>query len=190
MTSFALIVAWAVLFSLRLFLGGDGGALDEMALWTLRILTLVLAVRLLVSAARFGSELVADARDGKPVFTHNRVRIVLTALLTLGLACRVLTWRSGRQGALGWIGAILVCLSVIGLGLLYVQHVHRVRRERLSYWHPYLTIVLLGAWVASVIALGAVRPTGTIGGVLVGLFWLSLVALVVQVSGRRMQRRQ
>lgn len=189
MTAYALIVVWAVIFLLRLFLGGEGGALDEAALWALRILTLIIAARVLAFAIRFAGDLIAAETGGERVFTETRVKTLLFGVLLLGVACRVPTWGSESQGVAGWTGAILICLSVIGLGLIYVRQAPSLQGKRLSYWHPYWTALLLAAWIASLIALGAARPVGTIGGVLVGLFWLSLVALVSQVIGRRLQRR-
>lgn len=137
MTVYVPIVVWAVVFLLRLFLGGEGGALDEAALWALRILTLVIAVRLLASTFRFAKDLVAAKKSGEGVFTERRVKAFLIGGLVLGVACRVPTLGSGSQGVAGWTGAILICLSVIGLGLLYVRQAHSVQSESLSYWHPY-----------------------------------------------------
>jgi hypothetical protein len=190
MTTYALVVMWAVILLFRVFLGGEGSALDEATLWALRVLTLVIVVRVVVAAVRFAKDSAAAARRGDQIFTESRVKQVVISVLTLGIACRVITWGSGEQGVVGWTGAVLVCFSIAALGVLYVRRAHAVRTEGLSYWHPYWTALLLAAWIASLVALGATRPTGTIGGILVGLFWLSLVALVVQVLGRRVQRRQ
>lgn len=189
MTTYALLIAWVTLFSLRILFGGEGGTLDQAVLWTLRVLTLVIAIRLLVSVFYFVKNLVSDAKQSKQVFTDKRIRIILIGGLVLGLFCRTLTWGSGGQGVAGWTGAILVCLSLIGLGLLYIRRAHGLdRTAKLSYWHPYCRAALFAAWVVSLVALGAARPTGAIGGILVALFWLSLVALVIQVLGDRLHR--
>jgi hypothetical protein len=190
MTAYALVATWAVIFVLRLFLGGEGGALDEAALWALRVLALVIVVRLVAAAIRPAKDLASAARRGEQVFTENRVKTIVVAVFVIGISCRVMTWGSGKQGVAGWTGTVLVCFSIAALGFLYVRRAHSIRRERLSYWHPYWTALLLAAWIASLVALGATRPTGTIGDILVGLFWLSFIALVVQVLGQQVQRRQ
>lgn len=186
MTLYALALTWAAAFALHVLLRKEDGIFDEVALWTFCVLTLVLIIRLLVSVLQFVKDLGSAAKQGNQILTEKRIKFMLIGGLAVGLACRIVTWGSGDQGVAGWVGALLVCLSLIGLGIQYVRRARSLKHNMpVSYWHPYSRAVLLTAWVASLISLGAVKPTGVIGALLVALFWLSLVALVIQIFGER-----
>jgi hypothetical protein len=191
MTFRGLVLAWIAIFLLRILLG-DGGTIDVVALWLLRLLSVAIAVQFLRAAIRLLKDLASAAKREEQVFTQGRVRLLLLGGLAVGLACRIWAWGSGGQGIVGWTGAILVCLSLVGLGSLYVRQIHhrRHKTERITFWHPYCRVALVVTWVASLVALGIAKPTGVSGGLLVALFWLSLIALAVQLIGGKVHRYQ
>lgn len=183
-----LLVAWVAVFVLRVIVGGNATAFDEAALWLLRALAILIAIQVVVSVVRFIRDLVEAARQGEQVFTERSVKTSLIGVLTAGLICRVLTWGSGQQGLPGWAGVILIGTAVAGFGALYLRQANRERKTVWSYWSPYIRVVLVFLCIALLIALGAAQPTGTLGGALVAIFWLSLIALFIQIVGGRLRR--
>jgi hypothetical protein len=186
---YSLVLAWGTIFVLRFFTNsGDG--VDTFLLWSLRILTIAVVLQVAFYAVQFVRDRVGAAKRGERVFTEQALRTVLLAGLAVGVAFRILTWGPKDQGVVGWVGAVVICLCLLGLALLYLRRARGFNMTPASYWHPYWRAGLLVLFVASLLALGAARPDGVLGGILVGLFWLSLIALVVQVFGTRLHRPQ
>jgi hypothetical protein len=191
MSRFSLVVAWIALFFTRILLGRDGGPLDEALLWTLRLLTLVIAIWLASSPVRFAKDTIKSARCGDQVFTERTIKVLLVSGLMVGLGCRLWSLSSGDEGVMGWTGAILICVSLLGLAVLYLtQARNSSRNARLTFWHPYFRIGFLITWGASLIALGATKPSGVTAGVLVSIFWLCLIALIVHLLGSTLRTRK
>jgi len=188
MNLIALLVAWVAVFGLRALTGGNATAFDEVALWALRILAALIAMQVAVLLVRFIKGLVKAARQGEQVFTETSVRTILLGLLLAGLICRVFTWGSGKQGVVGWTGVALISMAIVGLGVLYLRQTRPEPNSLWSYRSPYIRAALVFTCVASLIVLGAAQPAGALGGVLVAIFWLALLALLIQIVGSRFRR--
>jgi len=184
----ALLIAWVAVFGLRILTGGNATAFDEVALWALRILSALIATQVAILLVRFIKGLVKAARQGEQVFTETSVRTILLGLLLAGLICRVFTWGSGRQGVVGWTGVALISMAIVGLGVLYLRQARPEPNSLSSYWSPYIRAALVIMCIASLIVLGAAQPTGTVGGVLVAIFWLASLTLLIQIVGTRFRR--
>lgn len=132
--------------------------------------------------------MVKGSAKRRKVLTEASVRTILFGLLVAGLICRVSTWGSGRQGAIGWTGVALIGIAIVGLGALYLRHARLDHRTLWSYRSPYIRAALMFLCLVSLIVLGAAQPTGVFGGVLAAIFWLALLALLIQLVGGRFRR--
>lgn len=188
MSLIALLIAWVAVCGLRILAGGNAATFDEVPLWTLRILTVVIVMQVVISLVRFVRGSVKAARQGDQVLTETSVRTILLGVLLAGLICRVSIWGTGRQGVVGWAGVVMIGIGIVGLGVLNLRQAHREGKAIWSYWSPYVRAALAFLCLASLIVLGAAKPTGVLDGVLAAIFWLTLLALLIQIVGGRFRR--
>lgn len=185
--AYTLVGAWLLIFAFRVILG----ATDQLSLWALRLLTIAILGAICIGAVKFVAQRIRSLKTGEPVLTESALRTLLLAAAAVGLVIRVIAWDPGSEGVAAWAGGLLVVVSIAGLLVL------QFRRERAAigshpsfYFSPYWKYGLLVLCIASLAVQGAVRPEGAVSTGNVGIFWLSLIALIVQSIGRWARRRR
>lgn len=119
------------------------------------------------------------------------MRRMLVFLLVVGLGCRLFVLGTGEQGVVGWIGAALVVLSLIGLGALaFRRDAKRFAGPWISLSSPYLRYGLLVVGIASLAAATLAGAGSVAAGIFSAVFWLCALGLVVHLVGGAVKRRQ
>lgn len=183
---YVLAGAWLLLFVCRVAFGLS----DPLTFWTLRALTVALLVAACVAAVRFARERISARRRGERVLTEPTVRGLLLGALVVGLVLRVIGWDSGEEGVIAWVGGILMIIAICGLIALQFLRERTSWRRRSFYFDPYwkygLLLIILGTLTLQAL-------TGAEGGLstlYAALFWIALIALIVQAIGRWFLRRR
>lgn len=184
---YALPAAWLLTFVYRLTFGASA-----FSLWLLRFLTVVILLAIGLSVARFVADRVRAMKRGDRVFTEATLRGLLLSTAVLGLVIRLIAWDPGNEGVLAWIGGVVLVVSILGLVTLQFlkERAARSKKGESFYFNPYWKYGLLFMCLATLAIQGAARPEGAPSTLNISLFWIALIALVVQGIGRLILRRR
>lgn len=183
---YALVGAWLLLFVCRVALGLS----DPLTLWALRALTVAVLVAGGAAVFRFVGERISARKRGEPVLTEPTVRGLLLGALVLGFVLRVVGWDAGDEGVLAWAGGILMVIAICGLIALQFRRERTRWRRRSFYFDPYWKYGLLLVCLATLTIQALTEAEGGLSTLYAGLFWIALIALIVQTVGRWVLRRR
>jgi hypothetical protein len=100
----------------------------------------------------------------------------------------VVGWDGGDEGLLAWIGGILMIVAFFGLIALQFLKERTTWRRDSFFFDPYWKYGLLAVFLGVVFIEAVVGLEGDLLTFAAALFWLSLIALIVQMAGRWIQR--
>jgi hypothetical protein len=172
--------AWLLLIVYRAVTGPS-----EALRWALGALTLALLVVAVTVVVDFVATRVQTAKRGERVFTHSTIRGLLAAGLIAGFLLRFVVGGDDPGGVVAWAGGIIGALTLGGLLLLGFLRARARAKNPSFYFDPNWTYGLVLVCIAALVAGGVVGSNGTLTGVAILVFWLALIALVVQTVGRR-----
>lgn len=157
----------------------------------LRALTIAILVAVCVETARFVQDRIKALKRGDRVLTNATLRGLLIGAGVVGLVLRMVAWDPGHEGVVAWIGGGMLVISIAGLIWLQFLKERAARSDRDSfYFNPYWRYGLLLMCIAALVIQGLAKPEGAASTLNVAVFWLALITLVVQTTGRCILRRR